>query len=220
MTGGSAATVFTGEYRPETPPNPASLLAPLVSISNKEYWNISRNGTGDVFIQVEFTATDYPNASGNEATLKLAHYNSTNEWQSEGDYDAFSFPSVKSAKPISSFLPSFTIGSTKPGILSDIIAQRSNQTGNYTNTVSNRDQGHNLINVYPTLVTSNVNIIVKGDIQLQAFFVVDVTGRPVVIRNGSIGNSHSINVSKLPPGNYFIQLQTNKGQKMFPFVKQ
>lgn len=220
MSGGSAATVFTAEYKPVTPPNPTSLVAPLVSISDKEYWDISRSGTGDVYVQVEFTPIDYPNASGNETTLKLAHYNSTNEWQSEGDYDAFSFPSVKSTKPISSFLPSFTIGSTKPGILSDIIAQRSNNAGKYTNSVSNRNEGYNLISLYPTLVTSNVNIIVKGDIQVQAYFVIDATGRTVEIRDGNIANNHSINVSRLPAGNYFIQLQTNKGRKIFPFVKQ
>lgn len=220
MSGGSVATVFTAEYKPVTPPDPASLVAPLVSISNKEYWDISRKGTGDVYVQVEFTPSDYPNAVGNEVALKLAHHNSASEWQSEGDYDAFSFPSVKSAKLISSFLPSFSIGSIKPGILSESIAQRQNNTSRYRNTVSGRDGNHDLITVYPTLVTSNVNITSKGDIKLQAYSIIDVAGRTVEIKTQGITNSHTINLSRLPAGNYFIQLQTSKGRKIFSFVKQ
>jgi len=220
MIGGSASTVFTAEYKPVTPPNPASLAIPLAEISEKEYWNISRSGTGDVYVQVEFTATDYPVAVGNEAALSLAHYNSGSEWQSEGAYDAFTFPSVKSAKPVSSFLPLFTIGSIKPGLLSGNIAQRQIVNRKYNNAVSGKDESYNLISVYPTLATSHINISVKEGIKLQTYSIIDASGRIVEMKTGYNTNSHQVNVSRLSAGNYFIQLQTANGRKTFSFVKQ
>jgi len=220
MSGGSPSTVFTAEYKPVTPPNPTSLAAPLVEISGKEYWGINRSGSGDVYVQVEFTATDYPAAAGNETALSLAHYNSSNEWQSEGTYDAFTFPSVKSSKPVSSFLSSFTIGSIKSGLLSEIVAQRGSNYSKYVNAFSNQNDSFNLITVYPTIVTSIINITAKGDLKLKSYSIIDLAGRIVEVKAVRNTSSQQVNVSRLPAGNYFIYLQTDKDNKVFSFVKQ
>lgn len=115
IIGGSSATFFTVDYKPVIPPNNTSLLAPLTSISNKEYWDINRNDPGNAVVQVEFTPADYLAAAGNESLLRLANFNGS-QWQAEGLYDATLFPSVKSTTGVS-FLPLFTIGGVNNVVL-------------------------------------------------------------------------------------------------------
>jgi hypothetical protein len=111
ITGGDASTVFIATYENGMPLSPDSLLSPLASLSNIEYWNIIRTGTGNANVQLEVVMSDYPGSAGSETFLQLARYNGSH-WQSEGPYATLPFThSVVSSGSLSDFSV-FTIGSS------------------------------------------------------------------------------------------------------------
>jgi fumarate reductase subunit C len=73
--------------------------------------------------------------------------------------------------------------------------------------------------VYPNPVNDILNIVTKNTIQLNAIAVYDMLGQ-IVIAVPNAQNISKVNVSKLPIGNYFLKMITDKGTSSFKFTKK
>ncbi|MEO8146833.1 MAG: T9SS type A sorting domain-containing protein [Bacteroidia bacterium] len=80
------------------------------------------------------------------------------------------------------------------------------------------------VRLYPNPTRDNLNIAFTSDIETMCSIkVTDVAGKLLTVQqfNSTTGEqTHTINVSSLSPGIYFVELEKNSGVKRLKFIKQ
>ncbi len=66
----------------------------------------------------------------------------------------------------------------------------------------------NSISIFPNPVSSTLAITTKNEVLIEGIKLYDLQGREIVLNTK---NFHQIDVSNLPTGNYFLEIETDKG---------
>lgn len=101
------------------------------------------------------------------------------------------------------------------GTNSDIIAI---DTFSVDRPLSSEDFFKKNFSLYPNPAGDIINITVKDNVAVNSLSISDINGRVVSALSGS-SFLNSINVSDLPPGVYFVSLQTDEGKGTSRFIK-
>ena len=86
----------------------------------------------------------------------------------------------------------------------------------YVQLVSINDYLTNKLNVYPSLATDFIHITTNEHIQIQSASIYNLEGK--VLQKNSLLRKHSIRVSQLPAGHYFVVIHTDKGNAVKKFM--
>jgi N-acetylneuraminic acid mutarotase len=107
------------------------------------------------------------------------------------------------------------------GNLNDLWTLNSSSVVTSTGNVPGISTG---LNVYPNPARSQIwfELPADGDINKSSYSIVDAWGRVSLMGDllNSATNTYSIDVSKLPPGNYILSIKTKKGTKQASIIKQ
>lgn len=88
-------------------------------------------------------------------------------------------------------------------------------TVEYHKVVAVSIKGGNSTNVYPTLVTTEVNVVLEGTANIS---IMDITGRMVKQVKGA--DFTTIDVADLAAGTYFLMIENNNAREAVRFVKR
>ncbi len=87
-----------------------------------------------------------------------------------------------------------------------------------TSILSIEEEAQNFeLNLYPNPANDQLNI--QTDAEINALEISNLEGKVVSIRTGLKTNQHSLSISNLKQGVYFIKIQTNRGQQIQKFIK-
>jgi len=66
----------------------------------------------------------------------------------------------------------------------------------------------NSISIFPNPVSTTLSITAKNEVSIEGVKIYDLQGREILLKTK---NFHQIDVSNLPTGNYFLEIETDKG---------
>jgi Leucine-rich repeat (LRR) protein len=89
---------------------------------------------------------------------------------------------------------------------------------NNTNNISAIENANANIKIYPNPVKDELHIE-SGDLKIESVEILDLTGKKLLTFNSQL-SAHSIHVSALPQGIYFVKLETDKGIVTQKIIKE
>jgi hypothetical protein len=77
-----------------------------------------------------------------------------------------------------------------------------------------------LLSVFPNPASQNINISFQSNNKSASLKIFDENGKPLVTKNSFAFHLNNINVSKLTPGSYVVQLNDGELTRSARFIKQ
>ena len=175
--------------------NSSSGLITLTSSGSQDVFVLRIDSLGNLINGKSFGSStgDYGNAIAVDASNNVY---TTGSFQSTVDFDPDATTYTLSASFVDAFI-------SKISILN-------------TTNIHSFSKNNSIFNIYPNPTTGEFNIDIKSKTNL---IITNILGKIVLSENKEIGN-HTINITNLSNGVYFVNAINNKQQQTFKLVKE